>query len=123
MRAEGGLNWGTWIAEIIAPQRASNLTPNAAPTAPAPPTSLSAAGARRKIVLNWTQSISAGVTQNRVYRSTTSNGGYGLLATTSPGTSYTDAAVTRGMNYYYVVTAVANGLESSFSNPASAKSK
>ncbi len=99
-----------------------SATPQAA-TAPAAPTGLSAAGAKGKVNLSWTQSTSSGVTQNNVYRSTTNGGPYSLQATLSATTSYSDTSVTRGVTYYYVVTAVSSGGESPYSNQASAKPK
>ncbi|MCI0746977.1 MAG: metallophosphoesterase [Verrucomicrobia subdivision 3 bacterium] len=92
------------------------------PTAPLAPTNLTAAqGGKRRIVLHWTQSASPNVTQNGVYRSTTSGGPYTLVATIPAATSYQNAGLTSGTRYYFVVTALdGNGLESSFSNEATA---
>ena len=89
--------------------------------APAAPTGLTANGIKRKVKLSWVQSSSAGVTQNRVYRSTVSGGPYSLIATLPRTTSYQDTAVTSGTQYYYVVTA-RNGSnqESGNSNQATA---
>jgi fibronectin type 3 domain-containing protein len=77
----------------------------------------------RNVTLKWTQSSSPGVTQNRIYRSTTSSGGYSLRATINAGTTYTDTSVSVGVTYYYVVTAVngSTGKASAYSNQASAK--
>ena len=100
----------------------ASATP-AAPTttAPAAPTGLSATGGRGRINLTWAQSTSAGVTQNKVYRSVSATGTFTLLATLSAGASYSDRTTTRGTTYYYRVTAVNSGnLESAPSNTASA---
>jgi fibronectin type 3 domain-containing protein len=97
-----------------------NATPIAANPAPLAPTNLAASGARRKVNLTWMQSTSAGVTQNKIYRSTTSGSGYGLVATVNATTSYADTSVSSRIKYYYVVTAVRNGVESVRSNQASA---
>jgi len=89
---------------------------------PAPPTNLRAAAGKSKgtVILMWTQSSSAGVVQNRIYRSTSSSGGYSLVATIGAGTTYTDRNLVRRTTYYYVVTAVGNsGKESVASNQAS----
>jgi len=63
------------------------------------------------------------VTQNKVYHSTTSGGPYSLLATLSATTAYSDSNVVTGQTYYYVVTAVNGGGQSSYSNQASAQGK
>jgi acid phosphatase type 7 len=99
----------------------ASATPQA-PTAPAAPTNLTAApGGKRKIVLTWVQSVSSGVTQNRIYRSTTAGGPYSLVATISAATTYQNAGLTSATRYYYVVTAVnSSGLESLASNEATA---
>ena len=97
----------------------------ATPQAPAvtlPPGSLTATGARRKITLAWTQSPTPGITQNKVYRSTTAAGPYALLATLPAATSYSDS-VSSGATFYYVVTAASPAGESAASNSASAAAK
>jgi beta-glucanase (GH16 family) len=95
-------------------------------TPPAAPTSLIATAPKqpRRINLAWTQSVSSGITQNKVYRSTSgSSGPYTLRATISPATKYTDSSVTSGQTYYYVVTAVNSAGESPSSNSAGATAK
>lgn len=88
----------------------------------APPTALTAAVVLPgSVALNWNSSISI-VSGYNVYRSTTSGSGYVKL-NASPVTAlnYTDTAVTSGTTYFYVVTAVTvNGIESPFSNQATA---
>jgi len=91
--------------------------------APAAPTKLNAVGAKRKVMLNWTQSASAGVTQNKIYRSTADGGPYVAIASIGANTSYTDTQVVGGTTYYYVVTAVSGAGESAPSNQASARPK
>jgi rhamnogalacturonan endolyase len=102
----------------------ANATTQAA-SAPAAPTNLTAQSPRkRQIALNWTQSTSPNITENQVYRSTTSGGPYSLVATLSATTSYTDTGLSSGTTYHYVVTARnSDGLESSYSNQASATAK
>src|SRR5262249_24742565 len=87
-------------------------------TPPAAPTSLSAAAGKRKVTLNWVQSTSPNIAQNKIYRSTTGSGGpYSLRATISATTTHTDTGLTRGQQYFYVVTALnGSGQESGFSN-------
>src|SRR5262249_8763592 len=56
---------------------------SATPTAPqpvAPPTNLKAIGAKRKVTLSWMQSTTSGVTQNRIYRATSSTGPFTAIA-------------------------------------------
>lgn len=71
------------------------------------------------VSLNWNASTSSGVTGYKVYRATTSGGPYSLLTSVAT-TSATDSSVTSGQSYYYVVTAVASGVESSNSNQTQA---
>jgi fibronectin type 3 domain-containing protein len=90
--------------------------------APAPPTGLSATFVKQKggsVNLAWTQSPTAGLTQNAVYRRT-STGTYGAaLATISPATTYFDGRPAAG-TYCYVVTALSCRGESVRSNEACA---
>ena len=72
--------------------------------------------------LSWTASTSTVVGYN-IYRGTVSGGPYTVKLNATPvsGTSYTDTAVVAGQAYYYVVTAVdSSGVESVYSNQASA---
>lgn len=77
------------------------------------------------VSLSWAASTTTTVTSYNVYRSTTNGSGYQVVAsvpaTTSP-LAYTDSNVVNGTTYYYVTTAVdsSTGLESSFSNQATA---
>jgi probable HAF family extracellular repeat protein len=101
----------------------ASATPTGPPP-PAPPTSLAANTAGRSVKLTWTQSASPGITQNRIYRATTSGGPYSVRATIAAGTTFMDGSLTSGVTYYYVVTAVDNrGKESAYSNQASAKAR
>jgi hypothetical protein len=100
----------------------ASATPNAVQVTAAP-TKLNAVGAKRKVMLSWTQSVTPGVTQNRIYRATVSGGPYGLIASVGAQTSYTDTQVIGGTIYYYVVTAVSATGESGRSGEASAKPK
>jgi hypothetical protein len=74
------------------------------------------------VALSWIASTTTTVTGYNVYRSTTNGSGY-VKITSSPVTllAYTDSTVANGITYYYVTTAVdSGGLESSFSNQATA---
>jgi uncharacterized membrane protein len=75
-----------------------------------------------EITLSWTGSQSPGIAGYNVYRSMTTGGPYtkvnsGLVS----NTNYNDTGVQDGNTYYYVTTAVDNqGMESTYSNEASA---
>ena len=103
-------------------KRHVGATPTAAQPV-APPTSLKATGAKRKVMLSWTQSTSTGITQNRIYRSTSSGGPYAAIALIGANTGYTDTQVTGGTTYYYAVTSLRGPDESTLSTEASAKPK
>lgn len=95
-------------------------------TLPSAPTGLTATAQaqRGKIKLSWAQSTSPNITTNNVYRSTTNGGPYTLVGSIAATTTYMDSGLTSGTTYYYVVTAVdGNGVESPYSNQASATSK
>ena len=86
-----------------------------------PPTNLTAATQGKHISLSW-QGSGSGVTY-RLYRGTTS-GGESLYASGLTSTSANDMSVSKGVTYYYYVTAVTGGgSESAPSNEASAKAK
>ncbi|MDH5527574.1 MAG: hypothetical protein OEY97_09740 [Nitrospirota bacterium] len=74
------------------------------------------------ITLNWTPSVSPGVTQQRVYRSITSGGGYVLVTTFADNTTATfaDTGLTNGTTYYYVVRSFDGTTESPASLEVSA---
>jgi len=87
-------------------------------TAPAAPTSLTANPNRPgRLNLHWTQSTTPGVTQNGIYRRT-SSGSYTATPTATIGatTSYQDNGLASGTTYCYVVTAFGSGGESARSN-------
>jgi fibronectin type 3 domain-containing protein len=74
------------------------------------------------VTVAWTASTTSGVTGYDVYRSTSSGSGYTML-NSSPvtTTSYADSTVAAGATYYYVTTAVnSSGVQSSYSNQATA---
>ncbi len=88
--------------------------PSPPPPTPPPPS--------HSVALSWDPSTSTDVVGYYVNRGTQSGGPYGRLTSSAvTGTTYTDWAVAAGTTYYYVVTAVdVNGLESGYSNQASA---
>ena len=78
--------------------------------------------ATHTVALTWTASPSTTVTGYNVYRSTSSGSLYARVnGSPVAGLAYTDLTVQNGVTYYFVTTSVdANGVESIFSNQASA---
>jgi hypothetical protein len=112
----------------IAARSATAKSPAVAALAPAVAASsastvhpaLASSSTPQTVQLQWGASSSA-VTGYKVYRGTTDGGPYALQTGAIPTLSYNDTAVTAGTSYYYVVTSVdAQGVESTFSNEASA---
>jgi hypothetical protein len=89
-----------------------------APTAPPPvPTGLTASAGDSSITLTWT--ASTGAATYNVKRSTSSGGPYAQIASIN-STTYTDAPLTNGTTYYYVVSSVNSFGESANSAEANA---
>lgn len=88
---------------------------------PATVTLLGTGVVQHTVSLSWTASTSP-VAGYNVYRSTTSGSGYVKInSSLVGGLTYTDSNVSSGTTYYYVTTAVdSNGVESVFSNQATA---
>jgi DNA/RNA endonuclease G (NUC1)/fibronectin type 3 domain-containing protein len=84
---------------------------------PPPPTGLNATPGNAHVALTW-NSV-GGATSYNVKRSTTSGSGYTTIASPA-GTSYDDLTAANGTTYFYVVTAVSSGIESTNSSEASA---
>jgi hypothetical protein len=82
------------------------------------PTNLVATATNLQINLNW-NSV-AGASSYNLKRGTTSGGPYPTVFSGLIGTNYSDAAVTNAMNYFYVVSAVGAGGESTNSLETSA---
>lgn len=72
--------------------------------------------------LNWTQSVSPGVTGNNVFRGLTTGGPYTLLTATplTAATTYVDSTVVASQTYFYVVTALVGTEQSAYSVEAKA---
>ncbi len=85
----------------------AGATPVATP--PAPPALLHPSEVGTQIKLSWAASASA--TSYRLKRATVSGGPYAVVATLG-ATNYTDAGITPGTVYYYVVSASGAGGES-----------
>ena len=79
-------------------------------------------GGCHSVTLSWTASISPNITGYNIYRSMTSGGPYTKLnSSLIAATTYLDTAVQAGQTYYYVVTSVdLSGVESAYSNQATA---
>ena len=118
----GNPNAGGESADSV---EASATPQGAAPTPPAPPTSLTAKATKPGTInLQWVQSITPGITQNSIYRRT-SGGTYPStpLATINSTTSYRDASATSRTTFCYVVTATGGGGGSAISNEACTTAK
>lgn len=82
------------------------------------PTGLAATTDGSQVILDWNDALNA--TSYSVYRSATAGGPYGTAIATGLGTSaFTDATVTTGSTYYYVVTASDASAQSANSNESS----
>jgi fibronectin type 3 domain-containing protein len=86
-------------------------------TPPASPTGLVATPGNVQVSLNW--GTVNGATSYNVKRSTVSGGPYATIASPTNST-FTDSTVTNGAEYYYVVSAVNTGGESSNSSEVNA---
>jgi hypothetical protein len=86
--------------------------------APAAPANLTATASNLLINLNWNAVV--GATSYNLKRGTGNNGPYPTVFSGLVTTNYSDAAVTNGVTYFYVVTDVSSGVESTNSNQASA---
>jgi chitin-binding protein len=84
---------------------------------PAAPTNLAATAGNAQVALSWT--AASGATSYNVKRSTTNGGPYANVQTGVTGTTFTNAGLTNGTPYYYVVTAVNASGESPVSLQAS----
>jgi hypothetical protein len=103
---------GTLYFYVVAAVRFGRETANSAqasarPVAPAAvpsaPTGVTATAGNAQVALSW--AASSGATGYRVKRAT-SNGGPYTQVSAPTGTSYSDASLTNGVAYYYVVTAI-----------------
>ncbi|HVM60284.1 MAG TPA: rhamnogalacturonan lyase B N-terminal domain-containing protein [Verrucomicrobiae bacterium] len=101
-----------WVYDCVELDGPAALSP------PAAPTGLTAAPANLSVVLVWNSST--GATGYNVKRSFVSGGSYAIIASNQSATTYTDTGVVYDTNYYYVVSALGAGGESTNSTEASA---
>jgi autotransporter-associated beta strand protein len=88
---------------------------------PGAPASFAATGVNSgQVALSW--SAAAGASGYEVYRSGTSGGPYGLVASGIAGTSFLSTGLTSGLTYFYVVTATDAYGQSLYSNEIAAVS-
>ena len=113
---------GTFSATIAATNSngtgTATLTITVQPSFSTTPSGLNASGGNGVVSLRW--SAGSGTSSYNVKRSTTSGTGYSTVASGVAVTNYSDATVTNGTTYYYVVSAVVSGSESANSNEANA---
>jgi beta-glucanase (GH16 family) len=85
---------------------------------PASPAALGANAGNSMVALNW--NASSGAAAYNVKRSLANNGPYSTLVSGLTGTNYLDSGLTNGTTYFYEVSAVAAGCESTNSAPINA---
>jgi Pectate lyase superfamily protein/Right handed beta helix region len=85
--------------------------------AASPPSGLAAIAGIGQVSLSWSPSVLA--TNYNLKRSLVSGGSYATIASTA-GTAYTNTGLADGTTYYYVVSAVLGGVETSNSSEVSA---
>ena len=114
---------GTKYSYVVSASNSAGASPNSAevsatPTLapPAVPTGLAATAGNAQVTLTW--NAATGATSYHVKRSTISGTETQIAAPTS--NSFTDASVTNGTKYFYVVSAVNSAAESANSNEVSA---
>ncbi|MFT7484935.1 MAG: subtilisin family serine protease [Candidatus Paceibacteria bacterium] len=90
-------------------------------TPPSNPAGLGATAGDGSVSLNWNNNGEGDLAGYRVYRSTSSGGGYSDISGLIGSSAYNDNAVANGTTYYYVVTAEdTSGNESGNSSEVSA---
>jgi fibronectin type 3 domain-containing protein len=83
------------------------------PTPPAAPAGVMATGGDGVVTLDWADNTEPDVASYTIKRATASGGPYTIIASGLTFSSYSDATVTNGTTYYYVVTATDTSLNQS----------
>ena len=104
------------------PSNEANATTSPPTPPPPPPTGLSATGGAKQISLSWT--AAGGASSYNIYRATNAGGPYPTKVNASPvtGTTFNDTGLADSATFYYIVTSVGPGGESTTnSNEAHAR--
>jgi N-acetylneuraminic acid mutarotase len=111
-----------YVVTVLGPSGESANSNEAAATPQPPlsgiPSNLAVSPGNSRIDLAW--DAVDGAAGYNVKRSETAGGPYATIAADVTAASYTDITVSNGTTYYYVVTALSEGFESTPSNEASA---
>jgi fibronectin type 3 domain-containing protein len=126
-----GLTNGTTYFYVVTAVNASGESGNstqvsATPQAfvPAAPSQLVASPNKpRRLSLRWTQSVTAGVTQNGIYRRTDPGSYPATPIPIAANTAYQDSNLTSGARYCYMVNAISGAGSSAPSNESCASPK
>jgi hypothetical protein len=101
-------------------------TPHGSQSPPAAPSALTAKATKPKAIdLQWVQSVTPGISNNKIYRRLMNGGAYPTspTATIGPNIFYRDSNLVSHTGYCYVVTASNTSGESARSNEACASAK
>jgi hypothetical protein len=92
-------------------------------TQPDPPTITSTKAGKKSVTVYWDNSQT--VDYYNLYRAETAGGPYVLIESNLPDyySYHKDLGLTSGVTYYYVMTSVVGGVESAYSNEASATAR
>ncbi len=108
------------FAPTAAGSASGSVTVTSNATDPSITVSLLGTGVVHSATLNWTASVSSGVTGYNVYRGTVLGTYTQINPSLVTSDNYIDTQVAVGATYYYVVTAVSSAGQSGYSTPATA---